>query len=403
MANIIYSDSFQKFLKNSDNPVAKFLYRLWLKSYEKTGYRGFYDSEGRRKTGHYWYEWESNLLTTKEINYLTFRSNGTISYLPAGKDCLMTANGDWSKENRQEGKPSKVIRKILTKKAKSFFSDKDFEQFTNEYKAKFETAGYTFKIEDRAVIPDVYNRTRIYGDCTLQNSCMNGEGDSLFEIYTSCKDLRIVTLTSPDGELAGRALLWSLDYEGETIQFLDRIYVGAEHLYELFLDYAKTNGFWRKNRYKTYDFKRDFVKPDGSEVNYTFTVKTDTYCEYFPYIDTFTYGDNGYLTNRAGDGTRFTYENTDGTRLGDDEDDEDEQLGEDEMYDDITGNRIATDDACTITAGDHAGDITHRSHTVIIDNDRYYRHAPDVIWDEMRGWRLIEREAVDENQLNLFA
>ena len=59
---ITYSKPFLDFIKNSDCNIAKILYRLTKKRYEPL------------------------MVTNKDIDYITFRMDGTISYLPAGKE-----------------------------------------------------------------------------------------------------------------------------------------------------------------------------------------------------------------------------------------------------------------------------------------------------------------------------
>ena len=185
---LIYSESFLEFIKNSKCKVAKFMFRLYIKSYK----------------------YNCLLLTTNEINYLTFRTDGTISYLPTGKDHLIKGDGTWQREGRQNGKPSKVIRKIFSKKALGFFKDEDFECFTNEYKANFNEGGYKLALLDNSQICRTYNDNRAEGGGSLNGSCMNGDSDYL-EIYTRCSKLSILTLRDKNNFLCGRALIWARD------------------------------------------------------------------------------------------------------------------------------------------------------------------------------------------------
>ena len=51
------------------------------------------------------------------IRMLSIREVGfEISFLPKGKDYKMTSNGNWSTENRQSGKPTRLLRKLLVSK-----------------------------------------------------------------------------------------------------------------------------------------------------------------------------------------------------------------------------------------------------------------------------------------------
>ncbi len=82
-------------------------------------------------------------------------------------------------------------------------------------------------------------------------------------------------------------------------------------MYDLFLEYAENNGWWRKEYYKKYEYKEDFIRPDGGKENRTFKIFTPTDFESYPYIDTFTYGGDGYITNNSYN-TEYTFSETDG-------------------------------------------------------------------------------------------
>lgn len=299
MEKIIYSQSFIDFMKKSDCKVANILYRLNKKHYT------------------------SLIATSAEVNYLTFRGDGTISFLPKGKKCIYTDSGTWAKENRQNGKPSKVIKKLLSEKVTKYFKDSDFECFTNAYKAEFNEGGYKFALLPHNEIPDVYCMGRKTGEGSLNNSCMNDDS-SYLDIYKYCKQLSILTLINKDEELCGRALVWKIS---DDITLMDRVYVTDDFMYEKFLSYCTMQNWWRKKDYKSYDNKQAFVDSDGNIVDKNFTIVTGTSHDGYPYIDTFQYGEDGSINNyRCGD---YTYNNTDGTRDGEEDEEEDH---EDEIY-----------------------------------------------------------------------
>lgn len=343
MKKVIYSSSFIEFLRNSDCKVAKFLYRLNRKRYSP------------------------NLLTIDEINFLTFRKDGTISYLPSGKEIVYNTDGEWSKEGRQNGKPSKVIRKIFSQRALSMFKDADFECFTNAYKANFNDAGYTFELLQSSEIPGVYDMDRATGEGSLNNSCMNGDTDYL-DIYKKCKVLQILTLKDTNGLLCGRSLVWKIS---DTITLMDRVYVSQDFMYDMFITHAKKADYWHKKDYRSYDNKTTFIMPCGKESENTFIINTDTDFSYYPYIDTFQYGGDGFLTNE--DNSTYTYNNTDGSRDGDDEEDEHEG----EVYDDVNDEWISEDDSCYIEEGEsrYRGRTCHYDYCVMV-GDSYY-HLDD--------------------------
>jgi hypothetical protein len=229
------------------------------------------------------------------------------------------------------------------------------------------------------------------GDASLNGSCMNDD-DSYLDIYTGCKSLRIVTLVKDD-LLYGRALLWSLKDGDNDIVFMDRIYVAKDYMYDMFVEYCKTNGWWRKKHYKTYDIKDVFINSDGEEVERKyFTVYTDTSHDSYPYIDTFQWGGDGYLTNQcSGD---YSYSNTDGTREGGEED---------RSYDEIDDCYIDDDDAVYITHGDrgYRDRTTHVDNCVEINGDWWHKHDSNIVcigytWYRKDDDDIVYLESEDE-------
>jgi hypothetical protein len=253
---------------------------------------------------------------------------------------------------------------LFTKNALSLLKDNDFEIFNNKYKAKYSMNGFVFEIMPNKRIPHVYDMELYDGDSSLSGSCMNGDSNYL-EMYANCKHLRILTLIK-DEKLAGRALLWNLQYEGQDIVSMDRIYVAQDHLYDAFINYAKQNNMWHKLDYKSYSNKRDFINENGAGISYTFTVYTNTDFEEYPYIDTFTYGGDGYLTNSSG--RDYEYNNTDGTREGDNI-----------RIDEITDERISDEDAIYIDRGRYRDRTTHVDNAVRDVNDNWWWSEDDDI------------------------
>lgn len=354
VTKINFTDSFKQFLKDSKdkNSISRLLYNSQFNNYD-------YDNGVK-------FEFTSwNLLiTTNEIDYITFRNDGTISYLPAGKEHVTNDNGNWAKDNRQSGKPSKVIRKLFTKKALSILKDKDFEQFTNLYKNNYSSDGYKLELKPNTEIANVYCMDRV-NDGTIGNSCMNGDSEYL-DIYVNCEKLSILTLINRDGLLCGRSLVWKVNDE---ITLMDRIYVSQDFLYETFLDYAIKNNYWRKRDYKSYDNKKHLVNPQGEEIYKTLRVYTDTDFDYFPYIDTFSFGGDGYLTNESGQD--YCYNETDGRRGGD---------HNGQVYDDINDEWIDEDDAVYIEYGErrYRGRNTHCDNCVCVNGTWYHENDENI-------------------------
>jgi hypothetical protein len=357
MQKVIYSTSFIEFLKNSDCKIANVLYRLNFKRYTPL------------------------CINANYVDYITFRKDGTISYLPSGKECIYNDSGEWSKEGRQNGKPSKVIKKLFSAKFASYFKDADFECFTNAYKANFNDDGYSFELLPSTKIPYVYDMKRAEGSASLNSSCMNGDSRYL-DIYRDCKSLQILTLKNNEGELCGRSLLWKL--EGD-INLLDRIYVAQDWQYDKFLTFAKDNGYWRKVEYKSFDYKTNFVNPEGEQVVRKFIVHTDTEHDYYPYIDTFQYGGDGFLCNYSGDGI-YCYNDTGGSREGD----------ETRSYDEINDCYIDSEDAIYIEEGErrYRGRYCHIDNCVNVNSEWYHEDDENIArvngnWYTIEGGEIV--------------
>lgn len=341
---LIVSNSFYQFLiENKDsNRIARFLHSAI--NYEMYGYKAV-----------------KLMLTVDKINYLTLRDDGTLSYLPAGKEHIVTENGTWARSSRQNGSPGKMIRKVLTPKALKLFKDADFEAFANSYKAACDSECKRFEIWDNKRIPEAYDMKRESGGGTLNDSCMNGDGNYL-DMYYYCPHARILVMLNSEGRLAGRALLWTVD-DGKTL--MDRVYVAQDHYYDMFLDYADKNGFIRKVRYKTYDSKNEFVL-NGEVFTKYYTIRTATTHEYYPYIDTFSYGCDGYLTNNENDDT-YRYNNTDGSRDGDER-----------YYCEHSGDWYSDeDDVRYIERGRYRGSYIHRDYAVYVETYGEYMYSED--------------------------
>lgn len=322
------------------------------------------------------------VLTTKQINYITYRSDGDISFLPNGKDHIVNDDNTWSRANRQSGKPARVIRKLFTDKMLELLNEKDFEIFNNYYKCKFDTSKYTFDLLPNDEIKRIYDMDIEEGGSSLNNSCMNGKSNYL-NIYKHCDQLQILVLFNNDNQLAGRSLVWTI----EDIILMDRVYVTQDYLYDLFIDYAKSNNWWYKQDYKSMHDRRTFIDSNGQVVyNKYFTIYTDTEFNYYPYIDTFCYGEEGYLTNK--DVGEYEYLETSGDR-------NDPNNGR--VYDDIDDCDIDEEDSVTITAGErrYIDLITHYDNVIRINDDYYYSEDSNIIclhdkWYDINSEYIVE-------------
>lgn len=348
MDNLYVSSSFRRFLHDSDNRVAQFIMRGIY--YQGWGYTS-----------------SRFMIKTDEVNYLTLRDDGTISYLPKGKEHKVTDDGRWARDGRQNGAAQKIIKKLLTPRAIGLFKEVEFMSFVNQYKAACDAESKFFSIRKNVDIPDVYCMERESGGGTLSDSCMNGDRDYL-DMYAHCPHVQILTLVNNCGELCGRALLWKVD-DGT---IMDRIYVARDHYYEMFLDYADANKFIRKFEYKTYRMKDKFVR-NGEVFTKQYKIMTPTCFDRYPYIDTFTYGGDGFLSNWSND-TIHEYTCTSGGREEQDEDDGRYECAH-------SGNMYDGEDVVYIERGRYSGCHIHTDLSVYCetDNNRYYEYDDAII------------------------
>ena len=278
-----------------------------------------------------------------------------VQYYPGSKAKGFIKNGQWPETGMQEGKPAKTIRKLFTPRALKLLTDWDFELFDNAYKSWFRT-NMIFEVLPNKHIGKVYDMEIAPGHSSLSDSCMNGKSGYM-DIYMECAALRILILKRPDGLLLGRALVWQL----EEIVLMDRIYVVDDYMYDCFIAYAKRNKWWYKQKFKSRLGKTSFINGDGIEVEREFQVKTRTSFQYWPYIDTFTYGDGNSLNNyKKGP---FEYETTDGIRSG-------------SVFDEIRNTSVPAFNAVQIESGDRLGQFTHRDNTVFVNGQYWWKDDP---------------------------
>ena len=308
------------------------------------------------------------MFTDEYVNYLTFRNDGTISFLPAGKEHKINDSGDWSREGRQNGKPSRVIRKLFTPKALKIVKDADFEAFALKYQAKCSEDNFVLSVHAGSEIPSVYCETREEGYGSLNNSCMNGDREYLH--FYAQFPVEIIALRNGEGRLSGRALLWTLP-DGR--KFMDRVYVVKEHYYDMFVEYAQNNKYIYKVHYKSYDYK-DYLT-DGLKAWHEKLVVRTRECnvtsEYYPYIDTFTYGDDHHLSNSSDIGD-YEYTNTGGDRCGD------VTL----RYCPVRECEYDEDEMVYVDRGRHSGEYCHEDEAISVNG--YYYTTDDI------GHRIVE-------------
>lgn len=215
--------------------------------------------------------------------------------------------------SRNKIKIGRLARAILGV-ANVKFSDKDIEDFVNQYKATYDfikDALARFDVVDGNKISYWYNKENYEEDeGTLGNSCMAEVDSYFFDIYTKNKDqVKLVILyddngTKPEGgkytsnKIKGRALVWNAKIDGVSIKFMDRIYTIHDSDVELFKQYAEKNGMWYKVRQ---DSSNKCTITNGTEKKKPIIIVdlNDGDFDYYPYLDTLCYvnSETGQISN----------------------------------------------------------------------------------------------------------
>ena len=247
------------------------------------------------------------------------------------------------------------------------------------------------------------------GSGSLNGSCMNGCDSDFFDIYSNnAGTVQMLIKLNSDDLLIGRALIWKT----RSIVVMDRIY-GSDSTIQSFRQYAIENKIWCKAE-QNYSNKTEFINPEtGEKETKHLTVSLDTDFSYFPYIDTFTYGDDGSLNNSE-DG-KYKYDDTSGER---------EESG---VWDEVDNCYINEDDSVWVDSIDgythylnavqdyncdnilksesiklYNGDYAHRGDSDIMycDGDNESAHIDDTFICEYSDMAYIEGHTEDSVYLD---
>jgi hypothetical protein len=352
LKNKLLSDSLSKKLSKYDNAIAWHLLKLNNYGYNKNSTRN-----------------------------ITLKKNKEMSFLPQGKECVITDNGKWDAANRQIGKYGKIIRKVINEQSKSFeIVDKDLEELVNLLKASVSDGDFNIVSGDDI---KYWYDVDVEGDTgSLSGSCMQGKPSRYFEIYSENSDVCSMVVLTRNEELVGRALLWNIGGE----KYLDRIY-GSDDTITKFKEYAKSNS-WFFKAYQSYDEKTSWINPiNGDQFEKLLTIRMNVDFVSYPYIDTFSYGDDNSLTNDIDTGWERKFSCTGGGY----------EDNEDRIWDDIDDCYIDDCDACFIEGRDiythHNNCVTNYDDVWILRDDAVMLHNGE--WAHEDDSDLIYVEADD--------
>lgn len=260
----------------------------------------------------------------------------TKRYAVLNKDCLTLSDFDDShiwKTSRNPIRIGRLVRPLL-RTAGITVTDREVEEFTNQWKATYDFAADVLKQFDIVKGGEIaywydYNRY-VDGGGTLNNSCMAEVDPDYFEIYTANSQVSLVILYDDSGEITGekyksnkikgRALLWDAEINGQSAKFMDRIYTTYDSDVDLFKQFAQKNGWFYKDSQSM--SPRENIT-NGSVISRPeIIVKVDKAdCDYYPYCDTmcFCYTSSNELRNTQDDddGSMRVLRSTDGDYYSD--------------------------------------------------------------------------------------
>jgi hypothetical protein len=250
-------------------------------------------------------------------------------YAVLNKDCISLAGVDDSKIWTTSRNPIKIGRLVraLLRSAGIDVTDKEIEDFTNQYKATYDFAADVLKQFDVVkgdTISYWYSSDRyVDGGGSLNNSCMSEVNSEYFYIYTENTQVSMVILYDDNGQIQegkytstlikGRAILWEAEMDGQKVTFMDRVYTTYDSDVELFKQFAEKNGWWYKKS-QNMDPYEIMTNGDISKDS-QFKVKLDNASfDYYPYVDTMCYCDteNDILTNYETSYSEKVLRSTDG-------------------------------------------------------------------------------------------
>lgn len=246
-------------------------------------------------------------LTKNEIKSMP---EGVIIYhfiSDAGDHCMISSEGlkMVPAGTPQESSVGRLCRRLLSISGQEF-SDKEIEEFVNEYKSKIAIKNNKFLLFELVSGEDIrywYNQQQYDNDyeSTLHNSCMRYDDCAdYFDIYVEnpevCK-LLILKSENKENKIVGRALVWTL--ADDTI-FLDRVYYSEDAQVKLFHEYARKNGWCYKSAQNSNSHASVIFEPNKPYEKELIVHLKKSKFDSYPYIDTIKYLDkiDNTLSNR---------------------------------------------------------------------------------------------------------
>lgn len=226
----------------------------------------------------------------------------------------------WGKYGRQTTSIGAFVARVVPKYA----GTKELENFVHEYKGKLDAENYTLKIVEGEELRAYYHVDTYYNPTpgviekpaegpdprtVLMKSCLKQpEKQDFFDIYVSNPDkIKMLIMLNKKGQLVCRALIWYDVFVVDNPEkptkgtLMDRIYYTSDSDVNIFIDYAKKNGWM----YKTHQVKDCMTFMfEGRSIDKPISTRLPN-CGHFkkyPYIDTLCYytPETGRISNSRG-------------------------------------------------------------------------------------------------------
>jgi hypothetical protein len=339
-------------------------------------------------------------ICTDALDYLTNRSDGMISYLPKGKELIICSDGSWSRQNRQAGKPARVVQKLLSPQALRLLNGRDLEVFSNLYTATYASLeNMRFEFISGTQIAEVYalrdkDNTpagQRYSD--IGGSCMQGiKNAEHFALYVNNPQVIGMCAVWCGDSLVARCLTWLIDGD----KYADRIYAKTEAMQEAVKLYLMESGYHVK-AFQSMHHRTEWVTPSGDLSDQELSVKVDlTGVDYYPYMDTFCFlcdGAGYELTNDQGASYRYKLHCTSGDRIAVVEDIHGDMVDENSVvWSEYSGGYIHVDSATEINGEWYSDDDITRVDLIRTPDGELHLHSD---CEEVEGWELPDGTYVE--------
>ena len=266
-------------------------------------------------------------MTEQEFTYIDLgEKDNTITFIEVDKvfDYLKSkqlAPGYLSRLIRIQWLNKEDVRQQIELKVGRFaksllldtFTDPEYGEFVDKWRALKDIS--IFELWTDSDIAEAYN-TENYESCSgseLDNSCMNDMG--YVNYYSTIEGCGVLVLLDEDRSygptIKGRAIIWT-DYKGRRI--MDRVYYNFSKDYQKFLNWAKENNVYYKKT-NSAGYSNTFILVDKEEILHTkiLVPEFDESEDKYPYMDTFSYAQDGYLLNyEPEDGKYYELRDTNG-------------------------------------------------------------------------------------------